>query len=100
MGVVPHGGGRTLEAVPADDEVAGLLELALGAPVAFIGSVAWDEDTRPFDCYRAWLRTDRTKIDIQAAGPGRDATARRAEGEQGMRLLEGRRAVATGAGNA
>jgi hypothetical protein len=25
---------------------------------------------RPFDCYRAWLRTDRTRIDIQASGTG------------------------------
>jgi hypothetical protein len=35
--------------------------------VAFIESVAWDESRRPFDTYRAWLRTDRTKIDIHAA---------------------------------
>jgi hypothetical protein len=24
---------------------------------------------RPFDCYRAWLRTDRTRIDIEVSGP-------------------------------
>ena len=29
---------------------------------------------RPFDCYRAWLRTDRTRIDIQASGPTAAAT--------------------------
>ena len=30
---------------------------------------------RPFDCYRAWLRTDRTRIDIQASGTAADATS-------------------------
>jgi GntR family transcriptional regulator len=68
-GVVPHGGRRTLEAVAAEPRLAELLELKPGAPVAFIESVAWDADMQPFDCYRAWLRTDRTRIDIQAAGP-------------------------------
>ena len=68
-GVAPHGGRRTLEAVAAEPWLAELLELSPGAPVAFIESVAWDAEMRPFDCYRAWLRTDRTRIDIQAAGP-------------------------------
>lgn len=68
-GVVASGGRRTLEAVAAEPWLAELLELAPGAPVAFIESVVWDADMRPFDCYRAWLRTDRTRIDIQAAGP-------------------------------
>ena len=67
-GVIPLGGRRTLEAVAADQSLADLLELRQGAPVAFIESVAWDEHMRPFDCYRAWLRTDRTRIDIQASG--------------------------------
>jgi GntR family transcriptional regulator len=73
-GVVPHGGRRTLEAVPAERTIADLLELQVGAPVAFIESVAWDAEMRPFDCYRAWLRTDRTRIDVQAAGPAAAAT--------------------------
>jgi GntR family transcriptional regulator len=68
-GVEPHGGRRTLEAIAAPDWVAPLLELEPGQPVAFIESVAWGLDLRPFDCYRAWLRTDRTRIDIQVAGP-------------------------------
>lgn len=65
-GIVPHGGRRTLEAVAVEEGIAELLELHPGAPVAFIESVAWDADLRPFDCYRAWLRTDRTKIDIHS----------------------------------
>lgn len=68
-GAVPHGGRRTLEAVAAEPWLVELLELRAGAPVAFIESVAWDAQMRPFDCYRAWLRTDRTRIDIQVAGP-------------------------------
>jgi hypothetical protein len=35
---------------------------------------AWDAEMHPFDCYRAWLRTDRTRIEIQAAGPAAAAT--------------------------
>jgi GntR family transcriptional regulator len=69
-GVVPQGGRRTLEAIAVDERVAALLELAPGAPVAFIESVGWDADMRPFDCYRAWLRTDRTRIAIQVTAPG------------------------------
>jgi GntR family transcriptional regulator len=67
-GVVPHGGRRTLEAINADEGLAGLLELEPGAAIVFIESVAWDADLRPFDCYRAWLRTDRTRIDVQVSG--------------------------------
>lgn len=74
LGVVPHGGRRVLEAIAVDGNMAELLELEPGAPVAFIESVSWDADMRPFDCYRAWLRTDRTKIDIQAAGPAAAVT--------------------------
>ena len=73
-GVVAHGGRRTLEAVKAEPWLAELLQLEPGAPVAFIESVAWDEEMRPFDCYRAWLRTDRMRIDIQAAGTAAAAT--------------------------
>jgi DNA-binding GntR family transcriptional regulator len=83
-GVVPHGGRRTLEAVPAEEWSAALLELEPGAPVAFIESVGWDEDLRPFDTYRAWLRTDRTRIDIQVSGPAAAATHPLAAHEEGQ----------------
>jgi GntR family transcriptional regulator len=64
-GVEPAGGRRTLEVASVDEMIAGLLDLSLGAPVALIESVTWDTSHRPFDCYRAWLRTDRLKVDIQ-----------------------------------
>jgi GntR family transcriptional regulator len=66
--IQPHGGRRTLEAVAAEERLADLLELSAGAPVALIQSIAWDAQRQPFDCYRAWLRTDRTRIDIEVAG--------------------------------
>lgn len=66
--IKPHGGRRTLEAIAAEPWLAELLDLPSGAPVALIESVSWDSEMRPFDCYRAWLRTDRTRVDIQAAG--------------------------------
>ncbi len=69
-GVVPHGGRRTLEAIAAAEWLASLLDLVPGAPVTFIESVSWDAESRPFDCYRAWLRTDRIRIDIQVSGAG------------------------------
>jgi GntR family transcriptional regulator len=77
-GVQLHGGRRTLEAIAADEELARRLELPPGAPIAFIESVAWDENLKPFDCYRAWLRTDRTRVDIQVSGPAA------ADGGQGV----------------
>ena len=67
-GVEPHGGRRALEAVAAEERLAEMLELRAGAPVALIQSTTWDADLRRFDCYRAWLRTDRTRIDIEAVG--------------------------------
>src|SRR4051812_47919973 len=42
VGLVAHGGRRTLEAVAAEGWLADLLELQAGAPVAYIESVAWD----------------------------------------------------------
>jgi GntR family transcriptional regulator len=68
LGVEPSGGRRKLQAVAAGDSVAALLELPTGAPVAFIESVTWDADLRPFDYYQAWLRPDRVQIDIYVSG--------------------------------
>jgi GntR family transcriptional regulator len=59
------GGARVVEAVPAEGELAGLLEIDAGAPILFVESVSWGEDQRRFECYRAWHRADRTKIQVQ-----------------------------------
>jgi GntR family transcriptional regulator len=65
IGVV--GGSRSLEAVVAGPKLAQLLEVDAGAALAYIQSVTWDETDRPIDCYRAWLRTDRMRLDIQVS---------------------------------
>jgi GntR family transcriptional regulator len=68
------GGNRSLEAVEAGPKLAELLEIDAGASLAYIESVTWDEADRPIDCYRAWLRTDRMRLEIQvSAQPGSDA---------------------------
>jgi GntR family transcriptional regulator len=71
-GVEVVGARRVLEAVVAADKLAGLLEVERGAPLLYIESTSWDRDLHPFDFYRAWLRTDRMKIEVQvASAPGR-----------------------------
>jgi GntR family transcriptional regulator len=64
-GLAVFGGRRLVEAITAEDELARLLEVESGAPLLFVESVSWNEDLRPFECYRAWHRADRTKIDVQ-----------------------------------
>lgn len=60
-----HGGRRVVEAVPAQHRLAELLEVPEETPLAYIESVSWDEDKKPFDAYQTWLRTDRLRIEIQ-----------------------------------
>lgn len=66
-GTEVHGGKRAIEAVPADNALAKLLQLPERAPLLFIQSVSWDESLEPFDCYQAWLRTDRMRIDVDVS---------------------------------
>ncbi|MGH2989880.1 MAG: GntR family transcriptional regulator [Solirubrobacterales bacterium] len=61
------GARRSVEAVAASELLARLLEVARGTPLVSIKSVSWDRNLTPFDCFRAWLRTDRMRIDIQVA---------------------------------
>ena len=63
-GVEVIGGRRTVEAVIAGDHLAELLEVGPADALAYIESVSWDVEGRPVDCYRAWLRTDRMRIDL------------------------------------
>jgi GntR family transcriptional regulator len=60
-----HSGRRVVEAVAAEVRLAKLLAVPRGTPLVFIESVSWDEHMRPFDCYQTWLRTDRTRIEVQ-----------------------------------
>jgi GntR family transcriptional regulator len=61
------GGRRMLEAVRAEERLAKVLEVPVGAPLMFVESVSWDRNLRPFDCYQAWLRSDRMRIDVSVS---------------------------------
>ena len=65
LGIEVVSGIRNIEAVIAEEKMAELLDVPPNTPLCFIESVSWDQNQRPFDCYRAWVRTDRIKIEIQ-----------------------------------
>lgn len=69
------GGRRVVEATTARDELAQLLEIEPGAAVLQVQAVSWDSDMRPFECYRAWHRSDRTTIEVQVLGQRAAETA-------------------------
>jgi GntR family transcriptional regulator len=69
VGLTVAGARRSVEAVPADERLATLLGVEHATPLIYIESVSWDYTMRPFDCYRAWLRTDRMKLDIEVSSP-------------------------------
>jgi GntR family transcriptional regulator len=74
-GLQPVGGRRVLEALAAPARVADLLEVKRGSPLVYIESVAWDASLKPFHCYRAWVRTDRMRIEIQVVSAAGRAEA-------------------------
>ena len=74
-GLTVAGGRRVVEAATAADELARLLGVKPGAPLLFVESVSWDESQRPFECYRAWHRSDRSKIEVQVMGSGAPGAA-------------------------
>jgi GntR family transcriptional regulator len=59
------GGRRVVEAVAASDDLTNRLETDAGAALLYVESVSWDDDGRPFECYRAWHRGDHTRIEVQ-----------------------------------
>jgi GntR family transcriptional regulator len=61
------GGRRTIEAVIAGERLAELLEVKPSDALAYIESVSWAAAETPIDCYRAWLRTDRMRIDLSVS---------------------------------
>jgi GntR family transcriptional regulator len=65
LGLVVHGARRVVEAVAAGEELGRLLDVAPSTALAFIESVSWDAEMRSFDCFQTWLRTDRTRIEVQ-----------------------------------
>jgi GntR family transcriptional regulator len=74
-GLEVAGGRRVVEATTARDELARLLEIEPGAPVLLVQAVSWDAATHPFECYRAWHRSDRTTLEVQVVGQRAAETA-------------------------
>lgn len=64
-GLEVHGGTRTVEAVPAADEVATYLEVEEGAPVLLLRSAGRTADGRPLEWFEAWQRADRTLFEVE-----------------------------------
>jgi GntR family transcriptional regulator len=70
-GISIAGGRRSLEAVPAGRKLGKLLEMDPLDAVVYVESVTFDDTTRPIDCYHAWLRTDRMRVEIEVSTHGR-----------------------------
>jgi GntR family transcriptional regulator len=96
-GLTLAGGRRVVDAVVADDELAGLLEVEVGAPLLFVESVSWGADLRPFECYRSWHRADRAKIEVQVVAP--DVATRAGLDPTTMRITERRPGPAARSGS-
>jgi GntR family transcriptional regulator len=64
-GVEAAGGRRVVQALPAEDQLAELLNVQPRSPLVFVESLTWDASAQPFDCYQAWLRSDCMKIEIE-----------------------------------
>jgi GntR family transcriptional regulator len=64
-GVEIAGRSRVLEAVSAPPPVARRLRVPNRYPLVYIQSVTRDAASKPIDCYRAWLRTDRLGIAVE-----------------------------------
>jgi GntR family transcriptional regulator len=64
-GISVEGGRRVVEAVTASDRLAELLAVEPGFPLLFVESVSWNAGGRPFECYRAWHRSDRSRIEVR-----------------------------------
>ena len=64
-GLTVQGGSRTVQATHAPAAIARRLELRPHSPVAFIESVSWDGEKKPFHFFQTWLRTDRIRIEVQ-----------------------------------
>jgi GntR family transcriptional regulator len=65
LGCVVASGRRLVEATTAGTHLADLLQVDSGSPLLYVESVSFDDNDAPFECYRAWHRPDRTKIEVQ-----------------------------------
>jgi GntR family transcriptional regulator len=64
-GYVIARGHRTLEAVPANEYEAPLLQVEPGAPLMLLDSVSYLEDDTPIEYYHALHRGDRSRFEVE-----------------------------------
>lgn len=64
-GLVIERGKRTLEAVPANEYEAELLQVAKGAPLILLDSVSFVADGTPVEYYHALHRGDRSRFEVE-----------------------------------
>ena len=64
-GLVLARGRRTLEAVPANEYEAHLLQIEKGAPLIMLDSVSYLEDGTPIEYYHALHRGDRSRFAVE-----------------------------------
>lgn len=64
-GVMIARGHRMIEAVPADQRIAGLLDVPPGSPLIRLISVSFLDDDTPVEFYRALHRGDRTRFEVE-----------------------------------
>ncbi|MEX0626397.1 MAG: UTRA domain-containing protein [Chloroflexota bacterium] len=64
-GLRVHSGERTVEAVPAEGEVAHHLEVAQGTPLLLLRSAGRTHDGAPLEWFEAWHRADRTRFAVE-----------------------------------
>ncbi len=55
---------RLFKAVPAEKEVADLLQIAEGAPIIFVEQLAYDKQGRCIDCAYLWFRSDKMELSV------------------------------------
>jgi GntR family transcriptional regulator len=60
---------REVAAVPAGENTARLLGLKRNAPLLLIQSISRNENGRPFDYYRSYVRSDVVNIAVDAQAP-------------------------------
>ena len=65
LGLVITRGHRTLEAVPANQREAELLQVDMGAPLMLLDSVSYLDDGTPIEYDHALRRGDRSRFEAE-----------------------------------
>jgi GntR family transcriptional regulator len=60
---------RSIEAVAADETVAGYLDVPPGFPIMYIENTAYTHDGTPIEYYNAWRRGDKSRFQFEYSIP-------------------------------